>query len=140
MVPPKYLSVVGAHDWPPSVLLNTPPPTVPIQYSSGRVALPATATERPPRNGPISRHFSAAKARESYVTGPLVAVAADVAAGRACAASGAARQAGSATAASNAAPARGRTERAGTPKVLRKGSRDPRRAGPGGRRRSRGQR
>src|SRR3954464_1458529 len=30
MVPPKYLSVIGAQDWPPSSDLNTPPPTVPM--------------------------------------------------------------------------------------------------------------
>jgi hypothetical protein len=33
----------------------------------GRLADPATATERPPRNGPISRHRSAAKLLLSYV-------------------------------------------------------------------------
>ena len=49
MVPPKYLSVIGTHVSPPSVVLKTPLPTVPIQYSLGRAAEPATATERPPR-------------------------------------------------------------------------------------------
>ena len=29
IVPPKYLSVIGAHVIPPSVVLNTPPPVVP---------------------------------------------------------------------------------------------------------------
>ena len=55
MVPPKYLSVTGNQFMPPSVLLKTPPPVVPIQYSNGRPGEPATATERPPRYGPISR-------------------------------------------------------------------------------------
>src|SRR6266511_204281 len=66
IVPPKYLSVAGIQVWPPSVVLKTPPPVVPIQYSLGRDAEPATATERPPRKIPISRHFRAAKTVESY--------------------------------------------------------------------------
>src|SRR2546425_5838758 len=49
MVPPKYLSVAAAHVSPPSVVLKTPPPVVPIQYSATRDAEPATATLRPPR-------------------------------------------------------------------------------------------
>src|SRR5438045_5795431 len=55
MVPPKYLSVTGAHDCPALIDLNTPPPVVPNQNSFGREGLPVTATERPPRYGPISR-------------------------------------------------------------------------------------
>src|SRR5438105_5293378 len=55
MVPPKYLSVTGSHVLPPSVLLKTPPPVVPNQYSLGRAAKPAAATLRPPRKMPISR-------------------------------------------------------------------------------------
>jgi len=47
MVPPKYLSVAAAHVSPPSVVLNTPPPVVPIQNSATRDAEPATATLRP---------------------------------------------------------------------------------------------
>src|SRR5213592_4616168 len=66
IVPPKYLSVTGSQVLPPSAVLNTPPPVVPIQYSFGRDAEPATATERPPRKMPISRHFSAANTVESY--------------------------------------------------------------------------
>src|SRR5207245_7010793 len=66
IVPPKYLSLIGSHACPPSLLLNTPPPVVPIQYSLGRDAEPATATRRPPRKIPISRHLSAAKTVESY--------------------------------------------------------------------------
>ncbi len=65
MVPPKYLSVTGSHVLPPSVLLNTPPPVVPNQYSLGRAAEPATATLRPPRKIPISRQVSPAKTVES---------------------------------------------------------------------------
>src|SRR5438067_5995249 len=49
MVPPKYLSVTGTQVSPPSVVLKTPPPVVPIQYSATRDAEPATATLRPPR-------------------------------------------------------------------------------------------
>src|SRR5262245_17143880 len=44
IVPPKYLSDIGAQDCPPSVVLKTPPPVVPIQYSFWRATLPATAT------------------------------------------------------------------------------------------------
>src|SRR5947208_8592267 len=66
IVPPKYLSVTGSQVSPPSVVLNTPPPVVPIQYSLGRDAEPATATERPPRKMPISRHLRAANTVESH--------------------------------------------------------------------------
>src|SRR6476619_1102985 len=65
IVPPKYLSVIGAHDWPALIDLNTPPPVVPIQNSSGRDGLPTPATERPPRYGPISRQRTPASANES---------------------------------------------------------------------------
>src|SRR5581483_3037116 len=65
MVPPKYLSVTGAHDWPALIDLNTPPPGVPIQNSSGREGFPVTATERPPRYGPISRQWTPVNATES---------------------------------------------------------------------------
>src|SRR5438477_11892562 len=65
IVPPKYLSVTGSHVLPPSVLLKTPPPVVPNQYSLGRAAEPATATLRPPRKMPISRQVSPAKTVES---------------------------------------------------------------------------
>src|SRR5437763_16765056 len=66
IVPPKYLSVTGSQVLPPSVVFKTPPPVVPIQYSLGRDAEPATATERPPRKMPISRHLWAANTVESY--------------------------------------------------------------------------
>ena len=49
IVPPKYLSLIGTHVLPPSTVLKTPEPVVPIQYSLGRATLPATAAERPPR-------------------------------------------------------------------------------------------
>src|SRR6185503_10542227 len=49
IVPPKYLSVMGSQLTPASVVLKTPPPVVPIQYSLTRAVLPATATDRPPR-------------------------------------------------------------------------------------------
>src|SRR5215212_729296 len=63
--PPKNLSVTGTQVIPASVVLRTPPPVVPHQYSYGRDAEPAAATERPPRMGPISRHFIDAKKPES---------------------------------------------------------------------------
>src|SRR5437763_9476602 len=65
IVPPKYLSVTGAHDSPPFTDLNTPPPVVPIQNSLGRCGFPVTETDRPPRNGPSSRKSSAPNAAES---------------------------------------------------------------------------
>src|SRR6476620_2492833 len=65
IVPPKYLSVTGAQDWPALIDLKTPPPVVPIQNSFSRDGLPVTATERPPRYGPISRHRRPANAVES---------------------------------------------------------------------------
>src|SRR2546423_4852933 len=65
MVPPKYLSVTGSHVLPPSVVLKTPPPVVPNQYSLGRAAQPATATLRPPAETPIPRQVSPAKAGEA---------------------------------------------------------------------------
>src|SRR5690242_1149750 len=65
IVPPKYLSVTGAHDWPALIDLQTPPPVVPIQNSFSRDGFPATATERPPRNGPTSRQRSPVKVSES---------------------------------------------------------------------------
>ena len=65
IVPPKYLSVTGSQVSPPSVVLKTPPPVVPIQNSLAREAEPATATERPPRKIPISRHLRPANTVES---------------------------------------------------------------------------
>ena len=58
-------SVTGSHVLPPSVLLKTPPPVVPNQYSLGRAAEPATATLRPPRKMPISRQVRPANTVES---------------------------------------------------------------------------
>src|SRR5688572_12067555 len=48
IVPLKNRSVIGCQLMPPSIVLNTPPPVVPIQYSIGRCTDPATATDRPP--------------------------------------------------------------------------------------------
>jgi hypothetical protein len=42
----------------PSVVFQTTPPTAPKKYSSGRAELPATASDRPPRSGPMFRHRS----------------------------------------------------------------------------------
>src|SRR2546428_373999 len=65
MVPPKYLSVTDSQVSPPSVVLKTPPPVVPIQNSLGREAEPATATDRPPLEIPFSRHLRPANTVES---------------------------------------------------------------------------
>src|SRR3989449_10972920 len=64
--PPKSLPYTGCQVPPPSVLCITPPPLIPIHYSFERDAEPATATERPPRKMPISRHLRAANTVESY--------------------------------------------------------------------------
>src|SRR5437763_457254 len=50
-------SLTGVHSMPPSALLNTPPATPPNQYVAGSPGTPATAIDRPPRKGPIARHF-----------------------------------------------------------------------------------
>src|SRR5689334_18323341 len=50
-------SVIGFHVCPPSTVFHAPPPTAPNQYSSGRDAEPPIAMERPPRIGPMLRHF-----------------------------------------------------------------------------------
>src|SRR5688572_6361924 len=71
MVPPKKRSLIGAQVWPPSVVLKTPPPVVPIQYSLGLATEPPTATERPPRGGPTSRHLRPPKTAESSVIGAV---------------------------------------------------------------------
>src|SRR2546429_9298184 len=74
IVPPKYLSVTGSQVSPPSVVLKTPPPVVPIQNSLGREAEPATATERPPRKIPVSRHLKPANTGEAQGAGWAVAL------------------------------------------------------------------
>ncbi len=53
-----FPSVIGLHVWPPSVVFHRPPPAAPNQYSFGREELPATAVERPPRDGPTMLHSS----------------------------------------------------------------------------------
>src|SRR5437588_4304256 len=65
IVPPKYLSVTGAHDSPAFTDLKTPPPGDPCQNSLGRDGLPVTATDRPPRYGPSSRQRRPPNADES---------------------------------------------------------------------------
>src|SRR4029077_2168960 len=65
IVPPKDLSVTGAHDSPAVADLCTPPPVIPCQNSLGRCGFPVTATDRPPRKGPSSRQRSPAYATES---------------------------------------------------------------------------
>src|SRR5690349_20303444 len=79
IVPPKYLSVTGAHDWPALIVLKTPPPGVPIQNSSGRDGLPAAAAERPPRNGPTSRQCTPANVSESVAVTVCDRAALDIA-------------------------------------------------------------
>src|SRR5579863_10583170 len=50
-------SKTGFHEAPTSVLFHTPPPTPPKYQVAGSPGTPVTATTRPPRNGPICRHF-----------------------------------------------------------------------------------
>src|SRR5580692_7797774 len=50
-------SKTGFHEAPTSVLFHTPPPTPPKYQVAGSPGTPLTATTRPPRNGPICRHF-----------------------------------------------------------------------------------
>src|SRR6266851_1975767 len=42
---------------PPSVDFHTPPAAPPKKYVFGSPGMPVTASDRPPRNGPTSRHF-----------------------------------------------------------------------------------
>src|ERR1700675_1481403 len=48
---------MGFQEAPASVLFHTPPATPPKYQVSGSPGTPLTATTRPPRNGPICRHF-----------------------------------------------------------------------------------
>src|ERR1700680_1574730 len=48
---------MGFHEAPTSVLFHTPPATPPKYHVIGSPATPLTATTRPPRKGPICRHF-----------------------------------------------------------------------------------
>src|SRR4029078_13198957 len=65
IVPPKYLSVIGAHDWPALIDLKTTPQVVPLKNSFSPDGFPVTATDRPPRNGPTSRQRSPVNVSES---------------------------------------------------------------------------
>src|SRR5436309_12435496 len=51
--------------WPKSVVFQTPPLLTPIRNSFGLPGMPVAPTVRPPRNGPMHRHFSAAYALHS---------------------------------------------------------------------------
>src|SRR5437667_10959402 len=55
----EVLSVRGVHVEPPFVVFQTPPATAPKSYVFGSPATSATASARPPRKGPIWRHFIA---------------------------------------------------------------------------------
>src|SRR3954452_22155898 len=44
------------HVPPASVVFHTPPATVPMKNVRGSMGSPVTATARPPRKGPTSRH------------------------------------------------------------------------------------
>src|ERR1700719_4224763 len=48
---------MGFHEAPTSVLFHTPPATPPKYQVPGSPGTPLTATTRPPRKGPIWRHF-----------------------------------------------------------------------------------
>src|SRR5205823_9305415 len=52
-----WSSNLGFHVAPTSVLFQTPPATPPKYQVVGSPGTPLTATTRPPRNGPICRHF-----------------------------------------------------------------------------------
>src|SRR5580704_18905530 len=52
-----WSSNTGFHEAPTSVLFHTPPATAPKYQVLGSPGTPVTATTRPPRNGPIWRHF-----------------------------------------------------------------------------------
>src|SRR4249920_38602 len=50
-------SVTGAQFSPASVVFHRPPPTAPKYASFGRPLTPLTAIDRPPRGGPMLRHW-----------------------------------------------------------------------------------
>jgi hypothetical protein len=54
-------SVIGCQLVPPSVVFHRPPPAAANQYSLGRLTLPMAEMERPPRAGPMLRHFRPVK-------------------------------------------------------------------------------
>jgi len=56
-----FPSVMLRHVWPPLFVFQTPPFTAPNQATIGLVGSPATASTRPPRNGPTSLHRNALK-------------------------------------------------------------------------------
>src|SRR5262245_24738209 len=66
----KDLSETGRQVTPPSVVFQSPPPVAPKSYSSGRLPLPATACDRPPRAGPIDRHFNPVSSAGSIASLP----------------------------------------------------------------------
>src|SRR5579863_8501450 len=51
----SWLSKIGFHVRPASVVFHTPPATAPKYAVSGSPGTPAAVTSRPPRNGPIMR-------------------------------------------------------------------------------------
>src|ERR1700736_2480644 len=51
------LSKIGVQFPPPSVDFHTPPAAPPKRYVFGSPGIPVTASERPPRYGPINRHL-----------------------------------------------------------------------------------
>src|SRR5215475_163538 len=56
-----WSSNTGCQVLPALVLFHTPPATPPKYQVLGSPGTPVTATTRPPRNGPICRHFMAPK-------------------------------------------------------------------------------
>ncbi len=66
----SWWSVTTFQVTPPSVDFHRPPPVAPKWYSLGRAALPATAIDRPPRRGPMLRHWSAPKGEAWPIASP----------------------------------------------------------------------
>src|SRR5688572_6809665 len=72
----KKRSETARHVTPPSVVFHNPPPVAPKKYSSGRLALPAAACDRPPRGGPSERQRNPPNRTGSKTAGSLDAPAA----------------------------------------------------------------
>src|SRR5258708_34275162 len=57
----RSLSVSDVQLPPPSVDFHSPPAAAPRKYVFGSPGIPVTASARPPRYGPMSRHFMSLK-------------------------------------------------------------------------------
>src|ERR1700730_9281498 len=68
------LSKIGVQFPPPSVDFHTPPATPPKKYVFGSPGMPATASDLPPRYGPIRRHLRPLKSESGTVCADAAAV------------------------------------------------------------------